>query len=315
MRILGIAILVRKNESGEHHMRASLEPSPQPVTRGLQYDFFCEDRIDWLSLTFPSREYLFYPDWYEQRAIDGRGLQGYTRSRRYADGRIELFSPDRPDMGVHVIMSGQTLTNLEGVSAVELRMFAENRAKFRRIDFARDIFNSPLNFGLIASQLKHGKAITKARVFPAFTADRGRGITQYIGKKSSDCYVKIYDKGFEQGVEGIWHRVEATFQDDKAMPAVSAYCAGVGFPSLLKSVIDFPEYPKWGAVLSSEGAAHITVGRKEGDTERWLMELVAPSMARVLFQQKDDDFLVKWLTKVRMLKEALEEKAEPFQIT
>jgi len=305
----------RTNKGGEFVNGGSRNQSPQPVTRGLHSDFFCEDCIDWLSLTFPSMDYLFYPDWYDTRAIDGRGLQGYQRSRRYKDGRIELYSPDRPDMGVHVIMSGETLRNLEGMSAVELRMFRENKAKIRRIDFARDVFNSPLSLGVISAHLAKGKASTKARQFPAYTTNKGQGKTQYVGRKSSDCYVRIYDKAFEQGIEGQWHRLEVVFQDDKAEPAVRAYLGGADVPLLLKSVIDFPAYPKWGSVLSSEGEVSITVGRKEGETEKWLLASVAPSMARVLFQNDSDDFLVEWLTKVRMLKEALEEKHEPFQLT
>jgi len=288
--------------------------SPQPVTRGLHPDFFCEDCIDWLSLTFPSLDDVVYPDWWDTRAIDGRGMQGYTRSRRYADGRLELYHPDRPEMGVHVIMAGRALQNVAGVGVTELQIFRRAGATFRRVDLARDIFNSPLSFGILAAHIRKGKAVTKARQFPAYTSDKGQVKTQYVGRKTSDCYVRIYDKAFEQGIEGTWHRIEVVFQDDKAAPAVRAFCAGESVVSLLKSVIDFPAYRKWGAVLSSEAAARITVGRVNGDTERWLLQSVAPSMARVLFQQQDDNFLVEWLTKVRMLKEALEEKAEPFQL-
>jgi len=290
-------------------------PSPRSVTRGLHQDFFTEDSIDWLSLTFPSLEFVNYPDWYESRAVTGRGLLGYKISRRFKDGRIELYSPDRPDMGVHVIMSSQAIQNNAGIGVTELKHFRDNKAVIRRIDFARDVFNSPLSFGVLLAHLTKGKAITSARKFPSYTATGKNGRTQYVGKKSSDCYCRIYDKGYEQEVPGQWHRIEVVFQDDKAEPAVQAFLTGTSVPSLLKSVIDFPDYRKWGNVLGQDASRDLCVGRKNGNTREWLLNSVAHAMARELFLDSDDNFLVEWLTKVRLLKEALEEQAEPFQLT
>jgi hypothetical protein len=259
-------------------------------------------------------EYVNYPDWYEKRSVSGRGLLGYKISRRFKDGRIELYSPDRPDMGVHLIMSSQAIQNNAGIGVTELKIFKESKAVIRRIDFARDIFNSPLSFGVLLAQIQKGKATTKARQFPAHQANGKEGRTQYIGKKSSDCYCRIYDKAYEQGIEGQWHRIEVVFQDDKAEPAAQAFLTGSSVPSLLKSVIDFPAYPKWGAVLSPSTPSKISVGRITGNTREWLLNLVAPSMARELFLDDDDTFLIEWLTKVRLLREALEEKADPFRL-
>lgn len=305
----------RENAHCEDDNRELKSRSPQPVTRGLHHDFFTEDSIDWLSLTFPSLEHVNYPSWYESRAIHGKGMLGYKNSRRFKDGRIELYDPDRPDMGVHVIMSSQCIQNNAGIGITELNIFRESKAVVRRIDFARDIYNSPLSFGVLLSHLSRGKANTKARLFPAYQANGRDGRTQYIGKKSSDCYVRIYDKAYEQGIPGLWHRIEVVFQDEKAEPATRAFIAGESVPSLLRGVIDFPEYRIWDSVLSQSGSTSLHVGRKNGNTREWLLTQVAPAMASELFLDSDENFLVEWLTKVRLLKEALEERSEPFRLT
>lgn len=284
--------------------------SPRSVTRGLQTDVILEDCIDWLSLTFPSLDDVVYPDWWPSRAVDGKGMLGYEKSRRFADGRIELHHPTKPEMGVHCILGGEALQNLGGLGITELKIFLHAGAKPRRFDVARDIFNSPLSFGVLLSHIRRGKAVTKARSFPAFTANQNEGKTQYIGKKSSDCYCRIYDKAYEQGIDGLWHRIEAVFQGDKAEPAVKMFIAGSSVPSLLKSVIDFPDYPKWVSVCSSDSVTPLFVGRKSGNTKEWLLASVAPSLARILFLDNDDEFLIEFMTRVRLLKDNLEAREQ-----
>jgi len=283
------------------------QQAPGLVTRGLHPPITTQDGIDWLSLTFPSKADVVYPDYWEQKTIKAKPLNGYNQAVSYRDGRIEMWHTDRADMGVHVIMSGKVIEQLAGIGVTELGVFSNAGASFRRFDVCRDVWNSNIKFTALASHIRKKKAITKARSFPTYSTDGANGKTQYVGKWTSDCYARIYDKAYEQKVSGNWIRVEVVYKDDKANPAVKAFLTGASVVSLLRAVIDFPAYGAWVDAITSDTVAGVSVGRKLGATKKWLLESCAPSLARQLFLDGSEDFLFDFNAKVKAVYDNLTE--------
>lgn len=257
------------------------------------------EKIDWLSLSFDDVESIAYPDWWPQEKVEAKAFNGYQRARKYSDGRLEMYSPDRPDMGVHVVMSGDTLDNLAGIGTTELVFLRDAGARFGRLDVALDVFDSRFSVNLVGKEIKHERAITDARVFPTNTSNGTEGKTQYIGRKSSNKYARVYDKAYEQKVDMKWIRIEAVFQKRLAGKAVEAYINGASVRSLIKSVIDCPEYPTWEHALSGDLAATLELSRKIGQTKEWLLHCAAPSLARELYLDGDESFLFEFNRRVK----------------
>lgn len=238
--------------------------------------------IDWISCTFACD--AVYPGEYETVGEHlERGIYGYTRVFRYDDGRLEMSNPLRPHMGTHVIVSGSALRECEvryGHSVFGQFVWYHSRARIRRLDIAIDVRDSGMKVGELSEHIRRGWCATRQKSAPAWVDALNEGETQYIGKKSSSSYLKIYDKAAEQKVDGEWIRIEATFQKRRAVPAARALASGASIQSLILSVADFPRHDVWRKIMT-ERAEYVRPEQKASETEAWLLKTVAPALARV----------------------------------
>lgn len=101
------------------------------------------------------------------------------------------------------------------------------RCSFKRIDVAIDSFTKEtltptralryLKKNLVTSRFQTGRTIHEYRI----KSSELSGESFYLGKRSSDLSILIYDKRFESGTEYCWYRTELRFRNAWAMKVVS----------------------------------------------------------------------------------------------
>ena len=122
----------------------------------------------------------------------------------------------------------------------------------------------------------------------------------YIGSRTSNIFLRIYDKGKEMGTDDIWVRVELELKAGRAR-AFANLIANDGSDTaiermrgVLKTVVDLPG-KVWAGVVGTETVKLTDSTKKRTDTRAWLLELVAPAMGKYLAKTADpeltEDFL------------------------
>jgi phage replication initiation protein len=197
--------------------------------------------VDWLQVTFPAVTSV-------QQIVDNLGLKindfsscltglfGYKSHIRM--GHISVLYDGAPDMGVHVMMTGQGCREYEVLNDIDWREFFrrcfEMDGSFTRLDGAIDDFadrDNDLYFkvatlrrkareGAIRSRFKSAKSIRKIRLADGESI----GETLYIGNPSSDIQVRVYEKDWERIAAGHeleqditgWNRIEIQTRRDRA---------------------------------------------------------------------------------------------------
>lgn len=217
------------------------------------------------------------------------GQNGYTSAKKYVSGVIEMVNPQRESMGIHVIYSGkvlQTISERYGVTRDEiLRFHTTLGGRIARIDFAIDIRNYNLNLNDLWEQLEQGTAITKSS-HSRTQSGKDRGDTVYVGsRKSRKKLLRAYDKAKEMGnFVDDYKRVELECRQEVARNATALYqhqnYQADTILAMVRAFCDFPLSDVWNTILTVD-PEKIPVGDKAiGNTEKWLLEQVAPALAR-----------------------------------
>lgn len=95
------------------------------------------------------------------------------------------------------------------------------------------------------------------------------------------------------GVNEDWTRIELTVRHRRADKAAREIARGTNFKSLVVAYADFPEWREWKRVMEST-PVKLPSQRTETNTERWLLEQCAPSLARVIHLDKEGDFFARF---------------------
>lgn len=219
---------------------------------------------------------------------------GYKMAWRGVDnGLVVQFHPARPDMGVNVIATGQTLQRLSWRAVIDcLRTYG---AYFARIDLSMDIRDGCFNLSALAVLAKDGFAATKARKVSYVSSSTGD--TLYVGSRTAEKFLRIYDKGAQQGGErGIWFRCELECKG--AAANFVADIVGNGEPGLAKNIIggyfSCPSHKGVTLALNTgEERIRVQSEKKRPNTESWLLGTVASTMASVCVENPGfmDDFM------------------------
>ena len=95
-----------------------------------------------------------------------------------------------------------------------------------RLDIAMDIFGSEgLTVPAIANAVEHGDiiAVTKKATYTHGVGGRTSGATLYLGSRTSERMLRIYDKAAEQGIDGMkWLRLEFEIKEEQARAVQNA---------------------------------------------------------------------------------------------
>lgn len=211
--------------------------------------------IDWLTSSFPDemtwqqvKAWLRLPNFADMP----HGRYGYRRGQ--VCGGITLLYDGNPGMGCCLIITGQGCRELEAQGRVtDWPQFIGDvlgiGGKFTRIDFAYDDRAGYLNLDQVQESLEHHKVNTHFRKWRPIEAERAigqetsPGRTICIGSRSSNNYIRIYDKAAQQGIEGHWNRLEIEVKGDNAQILAGWYTTRGenAVDEYLNAIIEFKE--------------------------------------------------------------------------
>lgn len=259
-------------------MNAGLKKTPVTVTRGSNTGFFSQ-KVDWIEGTFKRGVPHTLPQTLTQNFVETRAFHGYTVGSLYADGRTLMSNPQRPEMGIHLTWNGEACGNCPIDPTDLVKWLYKAKFSFTRLDLAIDLINCNVRPERAMEEIQNGKCKTRAQQFP-YWADAGSvGFTQYIGKKASESYIRIYDKAAEMGVQQDHTRVELVVRHTKAQASASAIVGCADFRGMVVSFADFAEWREWRAAMEVP-EVKLPAERKPTNTQKWLLDAAAPALAR-----------------------------------
>jgi hypothetical protein len=230
------------------------------------------------------------PSWENNR--DGKSDTprfGYRAALKYPSGMIVMFDGSTPSMGAHYIYSGNAIKTLDlelqdgGMSI--LAWHTKQGHKCTRIDLAIDVREDDVIMGKIEQMSINHEWSGTAHSSTMVKSNDGRGSTVYIGSRTSERFVRIYDKAAQLGEKSDWVRIEAEIKSDSAR-AVARAIASIGSnglsnvsQSVITRVCNFP-CREWASVFDGEIMEIGTPKDTEKNTEKWILGQVAMALAK-----------------------------------
>lgn len=133
------------------------------------------------------------------------------------------------------------------------------------------------------------------------TGDNGdtAGYTVYIGSRSSEQFLRIYDKLAEQTAKRApipedtlyWTRVELELKDRRARSAlhqIAQHGLDRTGGALIAGFVDWPESPVWQLIRQNQAELDSRLGRKQTDFETWFKNVVMPNFEKGLRSEIPD---------------------------
>lgn len=197
-----------------------------------------EDKIiiDWLQFTLlvdDGLEIIFRilklsPADFEQ--LDKGGL-GYKD--QLINNNVRVYYNGNPGMGVNTSISGKGCRYMESQNinlwSLVFRLSRSDKINITRLDLALDTDIKLID--KIRAKIDKKEYISKSRSI-SYICKSGsistRTETIYIGSRSSDLMIRIYDKAVEQGLEEVdWERWEIVLKKDKIKEAIPLLKKGI----------------------------------------------------------------------------------------
>lgn len=210
---------------------------------------------------------------------------GYELGFTYTSGVVTYSAPNRPEMGIHVIVSGSSLRVLEqsGLSCRALLvMCLDAKAKVTRLDLAKDAYNESIQLETIAKLAVDGKRTGSAQSVSQIISSGG-GQTVYVGSRTSDRFARMYNKGAEQKTDDDWFRMEIECKGDVAKTLARVLAApdcdwNATIGGIMAKMLDVNEdsYQRWLEGASIEGLPKI---EKRTDRETWILTQVVNAVS------------------------------------
>lgn len=158
-----------------------------------------------------------------------------------------------------------------------------------RIDIAIDLYDSNVSWKDLERELPNAK--TRARKAEIVRNQTGAGWTQYVGSRSGERFLRIYDKTAQ--VNDPDHhpdhvRIELEIKGRRAkqftallVDAIESDTVYALFCAEICAYCDFESWQLWQDVMGAKIASQATQNHKKStDTVKWLIEQVAPVLAR-----------------------------------
>lgn len=263
---------------------------------------------DWLSATmdFERGHALLLSPVFGERVDGSQAIprHGYTRAAAWESGVVAMWNSEAERMGFHIVLSGSALRWMKdrGTSPQYLLDGLHDLgARFSRIDLAIDLRGSLLTPAELSKKsLKPYKGRGRTPALTTVTGDDGSW-TVYVGSRSSDKFLRIYDKAKEQkNYEADYVRIEIEckgmvahwlgehlFEADKGLAYRTA-------STLIRGMADF-DTPTWRDALGGETVDIALPKPTERETLKWLVETAAPSLARCIKEKPSEPVLETFL--------------------
>lgn len=273
-------------------------------------------KVDWLTVTKqPERQPEGYVDfnswlvWCRDDAV--RGLHGLETDFILMDAQprfymaellcrktgLRLSIPHQTStQGLRLVMTGSaTIANTEEF----LKDLQGAGWKPTRIDLAWDIFHYDVTVNQIASYWwgafgREGKVRSQL-------ISSANGATFSIGSRSSQKYIRIYDKAKEQDKAFSWMRIELELKGDWAKWGIATAQTSVwGATSTLLDIINLPEHDLtfllWDSAIGYEQQPAIEIPRTIGNREAWMRSQVQSAFEKMCYEQPEiaKEILLDW---------------------
>lgn len=225
--------------------------------------------------------------------------RGYNACLGLSRGSLRLHT-ERPEQKIGVELTGKDMSGLraDGVDHQDLLRFvvAAPDSKVSRLDVAVDVFNSGGDVLDVLRAFEAGELVTAARQVDirnprVRVGDElvSRGKTVYVGSLSSDCYLRVYDKGLEQGLDTDWIRIELQLGGHRAYASAVWLAAADGdfaerARGCIRSFCQAPTVGWFTRALDGPLVDVPQVPRRDGDRKRWLLQQVIPALAAELLE-------------------------------
>lgn len=217
-----------------------------------------------------------------------------------------MASPTGHPMGVHVSWSGSALATVDAEAVLAKGLYDGGRCS--RIDLALDV-REELPIVELHYLFEAGAAISQARQSALFI--QGDGKTCYIGSRSSQKFLRIYDKRAQTGSQEPWTRIELECKAEFAR-TIAEHVATAGLqnvPAIIRGFADWPTQPQWVACTASPTLSKSTPkAERRKDTRAWLLTSVAPALAKQL--KASTDFAREWQLRMAALETGVGEGEE-----
>lgn len=281
--------------------------------------------IDWLQFTITSSNIsvnniisLLQLDVNDFITLD-HGKMGYKQQMFYND--IYILYDGNQGMGIHVIISGQGCRYYESENSLTdlIERINEVEGKLTRIDLAMDDKTGKvIPFKTLVKDITEANIVSKWKynieIIKRSNKDASiKGHTINIGSGASRVYMRIYNKALEQGIEGIWNRIELEIKKEYAeqvQKLINKNNVGELMAKIINNYIRIVKpnendanksrwktKPYWEKLIAITEKQSLTVAPEEktiDNTKDWITKQIAPSLALIAMNDEGSiDFLIQ----------------------
>lgn len=274
---------------------------------------YSSGHLDWLAVTYSASHVfndtlppvLCQSDW----KLQGRGRYGYRHMFQNGIGASILAAGDERQ-GIHLVLTGDTLDRIRACSSLTEHSLMEHilsqDGSVSRLDIAIDVYDTSLTPAAMAKAYENHELKTQAKKGRLITGinDDNEGFT--LGSRISERYMRIYDKRAEQHImDGpSWLRLEMELKRLRARGLATVLATENNTRGVInKAIGDYMSIPNSKTleeVLRDQTGDIPQEHRKIHSTYKWLMDVVAPSVARYQQEHPDEDVMEAFITAVRL---------------
>jgi len=219
-----------------------------------------------------------------------RNPKGYDTCLGLNCGSVRYHS-QMPEQKIGVEHTGKDMNELRtlGITATDVLAYIRLiDGKVSRIDLALDVLGQVADPMDIARAFEADELLTEARtMLPMDGKIRGAdglksaGATVYIGSRSSERFLRVYDKAAEQGLPALkWTRIELVLGGEVAAayaPLITEDTLGQLVRSAIKRFCEAPTVPWYVGALAGQLMPLPALPRKDPNRKRWLLDQVLPA--------------------------------------
>lgn len=263
--------------------------------------------LDWISFTFKehTREKEAWIREYAdtETSIPVSPRNGYREACTDKNGLLQMWNVDRQEMGHHVIISGSCIRNLlehRSVSQSEiLHSVMHAGGSITRLDLAKDAQNVPMDYGAIWACLEQREYTGSAQNTARLQGSDG-GNTIYIGSRTSERFVRLYDKAAQTGNNGVlWARLEIECKGMVARALAVALCHSANWSAIFNTTVLRMAHIQRDTDMDyffSDTPCVIGLPKieKRADTEAWIEKQVISAIAKH-YVEHPDSFAIQLL--------------------
>jgi hypothetical protein len=209
--------------------------------------------------------------------IEQPGLHGYMYRLVSAEREgLAVYLGDEADrQGAHAVWSGRALRGANPEDRLRFAVMATGR--ITRLDIAIDA-HALFDFRMFFEAARAGELKTRSR--KASIIDSDTGTTVYIGSRSSEKMLRVYDKAAESGEGGEWTRIELELKGSEANSTGQYLCKHglANIPAIIRAFCDWPTSERWLEIFASIPVVSVPKEEKVTDRDKWFRDQVRPAL-------------------------------------